>query len=99
MSEWKPFEIRPYDNLRTPTAPYDGKPFLACIWGNEAEGSWVAEAIYRRHYDDSDDRWAAKYEFFYVTRDPEVEGWKIRKEAHPFPITHWREMPLPPEVK
>lgn len=98
MSEWKPFKLRPYSPFTKDEAPFDGQPFLACIWG-DAEGSWVGEAIYARHYDAAEDRVPMKYEFFYVTQDPEREGWKIRIETDPFPITHWMPLPKPPEVK
>jgi Protein of unknown function (DUF551) len=95
MTEWKKFEILPYDNTKHPDAPYDSRPFLACIWGNDPSGSWVGEAIYARHYD-ATNRCPGKYEFFYITQDPESEGWQIRIEEKPFPITHWMPLPAPP---
>ena len=96
MKEWKEFELKRFDPITRGDAPYDGKPFLACIWGNEDAGSWVGQAIYARHYD-ARNRPPGKYEFFYVTQNPEDEGWGIGIEERPFPITHW--MPLPPAPK
>jgi len=86
--KWIKFEVKAYDPHTIDEPPYDGVPFLACIWGN-----WVGQAIYARNYDASPGRIPMKYRFFYVTQNPENEGWKIRTEDEPFPITHW--MPLP----
>lgn len=69
--------------------PFDGKPFLAYIWGE-----WVGMAIYSRHYD-ATNRCPGKYEFFYVTNNPEDCGWEIKIEESPFPITHWMPLPNP----
>jgi hypothetical protein len=99
MSEWIAFERVPYNPLGKFEAPYDGKSFLACIWGNDSAGAWVGQAIYARHYDAEKGIGPSKYEFFYVTQDPENEGWKIRIETEPFPITHWMPLPKPPEDK
>lgn len=87
-SEWIPFDKSIFTYTDKRVAPFDSKPFLACIWGE-----WVGQAIYARHYGAGEDRPPSKYDFFYVTMNPEDEGWKIRIEDDPFPITHW--MPLP----
>lgn len=87
--EWREFKIRAYNPHKREQEPYDGQPFLACIWGK-----WVGEAVYARHYE-SDGRVPGKYEFFYVTKDPEEEGWQIKIEEDPFPITHWMPLPKP----
>lgn len=92
MSEWKKFEMRPFGALNQNQAPFNGGPFLACIFGR-----WVGEAIYARHYDGGIYGPPGKYEFFYVTEDPEKEGWKIFIKEDPFPITHWMPLPKPPE--
>ncbi len=91
--EWKILDVINHNYQTNSDAPFDGKPFLACIWGNDEAGSWVGEAVYARHYE-AGDRRPSKYEFFYVTQNPERDGWQIRIEEKPFPITHW--MPLPP---
>jgi hypothetical protein len=91
MSEWIKFKKQKYDPLKEYQPPFDGQSFLACIWGE-----WVGQAIYVRHYD-ATDRIPGKYEFFYVTQNPEEEGWKIKIETVPFPITHWMPLPKPPE--
>ena len=96
MSEWKKFEIKKYSPPETREPPYDSRPFLACIWGNDSAGGWVGQAVYSRHYD-AGNRCAGKYEFFYVTTDPEHEGWEIRIEEQPFPISHWMPLPEPPK--
>jgi hypothetical protein len=93
MSEWIQFQKIPYSPFGKFEAPYDGKPFLACVWGE-----WVGEAIYARHYDSTADRIPMKYEFFYITQNPEEEGWKVRTENDPFPITHWMPMPKGPNA-
>jgi len=94
MNEWKLFTKIKYaaNPLSNFAAPFDSKPFLACIWGE-----WVGQAIYARHYDATDNRCPGKYEFFYVTQNPEDEGWKIHISEDPFPITHWMPLPKSPE--
>jgi hypothetical protein len=89
--EWNKFEIREFDPHKRSEPPFDGKPFIACIWEE-----WVTEAIYAYHYD-ATNRVPGKYEFFYVRNDPELEGWQIRIEEKPFPITHWMPLPQPPK--
>jgi hypothetical protein len=88
--EWIKFEIQEYNPHIIPKAPFDDIPFIACIWGEQ-----VAVAIYARHYD-ATNRTPGKYEFFYVSSDPELEGSQIRIEEKPFPITHWMPLPNPP---
>lgn len=96
--KWNEFKLIPYSPFHQSEAPYDGKPFLACIWGNDEAGGWVGMGIYARHYD-AGDRCPGKYEFFYVTQNPEEEGWQIKVEENPFPITHWMRLPQPPIKK
>lgn len=93
VKEWEKFVIRKYSPFGDFSVPYDGRPFLACIWGGEA-GAWVAQAVYVRRYD-ATNRCAGKYEFFYVaqTDGADEKFWEIKIEERPFPITHW--MPLP----
>jgi len=94
FGEWIKFEKRKYSPFNEDAAPFDKKPFLACIWGQ-----WVGEAIYARHCDDSSDKIPGKYEFFYVCESVEDVTWQIRLEDDPFPITHWMPLPKPPEDK
>ena len=96
MNEWNELKLIPYSPFNNFAAPYDGKPFLACIWGNNEGGRWVGVAIYARHYD-ADGRCPGKYEFFYVTQNPEEEAWQVKIEEKPFPITHWMPLPEPPK--
>lgn len=96
IESWNEFKLIASNVSNEFLAPYDGKPFLACIWGNDENGGWVGIGIYTRHYD-ADGRCPGKYEFFYITKNPEEERWKIKVEENPFPITHW--MPLPKPVK
>jgi len=88
--KWEIFEK--VKDIQSNEAPYDSKPFLACIWGE-----WVGMAIYLRHYDCSETRKPRKYDFFYVIDDPEEGSWQFTIEENPFPITHW--MPLPNSPK
>lgn len=88
--EWIVFEIRQFDPFESPKPPYDGRAFIACIWGQQ-----VGQAIYARHHDGKD-RCPGKYEFFYFSQDPEHEGMEIKIEDRPFPITHWMPLPEPP---
>lgn len=90
--EWKTFDNdHNYQDNRK--APFDSKPFLACIWGE-----WVGEAIYARHYDTPEGVPPSKYEYIYVTQNPEDEGWKIPLKTDPFPVTHWMPLPEAPKV-
>jgi hypothetical protein len=98
MSEWKKFEVIPYGKRLEYIAPYDKRPFLACIWGYDS-CAWVAQAVYVRCYD-AQGRTPSKYDFIYVAQ---FEGnsekiWEIKLEEDPFPITHWMPLPNPPEV-
>lgn len=98
MNEWQEFIIKKHSPLEDRKAPYDGKPFLACIWGNDTAGAWVGMGIYSCHYD-AGERCPGKYEFFYVSQNPEEEGWEIKIEENPFPITHWMHLPKSPTSK
>lgn len=89
--EWNEFKKVKQNPFEKSEAPYDGNSFLACIWGE-----WVGQSVYARHYD-ATDRCPGKYEFFYVTKNPEEYGWQIRIEEDPFPITHWAPLPKPSE--
>ena len=89
---WLRFELRSYSPFNKIEAPYDGKPFIACIWGK-----LVGQAVYARHNDAGEDRISGKYEFFYITQNPEKEGWEVKIEESPFPITHWMPLPEPPK--
>lgn len=88
--EWRVFEIKKNSQFEDVQAPYDGAPFLACVWGK-----WTGEAIFARHYD-AQNRCPGKYDFFYITENPEYEGLQIKIEEDPFPITHWQPLPEPP---
>jgi len=86
--KWSKFIMRKYNPLEPIRAPFDGLPFLACIWD-----TWTGLAVYARHYD-CENRCPGKYEFFYVSQDPEEKGWEIKIEEDPFPITRWMPLPL-----
>lgn len=92
MSDWKTYERIKFNPFKESVAPFDGVPFLARIW-NE----WTGLAIYARHYHASDQDIPGKYEFFYITNNPEEEGWQVRLDIEECPITHW--MPLPESPK
>lgn len=88
--EWIKFDSSNHHYMSKCEPPFDGQPFLACIWGD-----WVGLGIYAHHYD-SDNRCPGKYEFFYVSENPEEVGWQIRIGEDPFPITYWMPLPKPP---
>ncbi len=94
--EWIKFDLSNHHFQRECLAPFDGRPFLACIWGDSISSAWIGQAIYARHYD-AGDRCPGKYEFFYICQNPEDSGWQVRIEDRPFPITHWMPLPEPPK--
>ena len=90
---WILFEKEKYNPFIKSVAPFDGKPFIARVW-NE----WTGLAIYARHYHASKEDRPGKYEFFYITNNPEEEGFEFRLDADEFPITHWMPLPEPPKI-
>lgn len=88
MSEWISVEDQPL--------PREDR-FLCVI--NSAAGLWVGLGIYKRHYDAGpENRCPGKYEFFYVTHDPEEGGLRFKKELEEIDrmITDWMPLPIPP---